>query len=1143
MYKRLRLLLNLVVVLSLTLIPTTGVFAAIEPPEKMPAASTVEKLSPVAIGALPMSGMHLVPPQQRVLEDWVGASLPIDATEEEVKAALKEYEIAFNKQSDTWISPEVQEWVSAREEALAEPSRAPMAIQPVTATVFAMAVDFGGTDTITHVVEGITTTVTMTGPLKGQIPHPGSEDNNTIWYSPTTTADVSFYEDLIFGYEGAGRTRFDLTDPYDGLPGIDLSGYTVQDYYDNVAGDGNVYITGTVEGWVTVPHSEAYYGAPGTGHDGGAGVPVAQLVIDAVDQFKAANPDFDWAKYDGNDDGVLDTFWVIHAGVGQEAGGGAQGEYSIWSHSSDLRYYANWEEGYEVADGIVIGPYTMQPEHAETGVFSEEFGHNFFGFPDLYTTDIDNSVGFWNIMSGGAWGGWLGGSTPAGMPLWFRMIAICGVDAEDNPVFCNWQEPMARRDYDDPGEDITIGQLEKTQAGVNKGIRVDLPNIEESIPNSAGDGNGAYTGSGRDEMDLRLTRQVEIPAGATGILTFTSVSIIEEDWDYGYVMVNGTHIDDMDGMLVDTYNPNGNNLGYGLTGFYDGQLRFDLSAYAGQTISLTLRYKTDAAVTEAGWWVDDLSLDGALLDDFSGATAPGTFPGWTNSDPGWYVVPTVESYANYYLVEWRAETKYDKMVETAYITELSDEELGWRVARVPHNIPGGLVYYRNAKYGSTYSLAPSLYDPPAAGPKYQLLVVDMNPEPLYFDYGGETWGIFSPRSGSYDAAMTLQPSKAFELTQVNMAGGPVTGTWSYPAKPAVTEFNDANGYYAGWGMDAPLCDPGYFCLYTYDSAVIPARGTYSTRLSTVDNEGNVVPYTPYYGYTLAGLPLGPGNPADDSLQYGVNFELVSADMVADDPYQSSAVFRFNNQVVVDVENAATPEIDLTGAGSYPVQYVTVLENTGTGIAESPALTYTLDSRLNIVSFTQEGLRGETNLMPIGTTIQTPERVGWEAMAMMPGDVVTLTLEMTIAVDLPLVGGMLASTVDFFDGLNSRSWDLETYLTAPMIYFVQPSYLITVTTPTTAAVPVKVATTLLSIPDDVYWTLEIDEMAATTEMSYTAAASPYSLGVGTHIMTATMVYDDGTKVGPMDVTAVTVQAHYIFLPIVMREFTPQSVILP
>ena len=246
------------------------------------------------------------------------------------------------------------------------------------------------------------------------MPHPSALDNNTIWYSPTQTADPDFYANLAFGYEGVGRVRYDLTDPVDGLPGINLAGYTVQDYYDHVAGDGNVAITGTFQGWVTVPHSEGYYGAPqcsGADNDGGVGR-VGQVAVDALKVFSETNPsywadtspDAFWKRYDANDDGFVDAFWVVHAGMGQESGGGQQGEYAIWSHSWALSaqgFYAGAIPGVKVYEGdvltttddIYVDPYTVQPENLDLGVLVEEFGHNFFGLPDLYTTDAQNSVG------------------------------------------------------------------------------------------------------------------------------------------------------------------------------------------------------------------------------------------------------------------------------------------------------------------------------------------------------------------------------------------------------------------------------------------------------------------------------------------------------------------------------------------------------------------------------------------------------------------------------------------------------------------------------------------------------------------------------------------------------------------------------
>ena len=47
-------------------------------------------------------------------------------------------------------------------------------------------------------------------------------------------------------------------------------------------------------------------------------------------------PSFAWQNYDGDGDGVVDNFTVIHAGMGQEGGGGQQGDFAIWSHASAI---------------------------------------------------------------------------------------------------------------------------------------------------------------------------------------------------------------------------------------------------------------------------------------------------------------------------------------------------------------------------------------------------------------------------------------------------------------------------------------------------------------------------------------------------------------------------------------------------------------------------------------------------------------------------------------------------------------------------------------------------------------------------------------------------------------------------------------
>jgi len=120
----------------------------------MGAQQVAAKPQPIAIGAMRMNGTHLVPPSQNTLDAILAdEGLPLNATAEQRAAAEKAWFEKFQKQSDTWVNPKVQEYVVEREKQLAgEPNslKSPFAIdavQPVTATLFALAVDFSATET------------------------------------------------------------------------------------------------------------------------------------------------------------------------------------------------------------------------------------------------------------------------------------------------------------------------------------------------------------------------------------------------------------------------------------------------------------------------------------------------------------------------------------------------------------------------------------------------------------------------------------------------------------------------------------------------------------------------------------------------------------------------------------------------------------------------------------------------------------------------------------------------------------------------------------------------------------------------------------------------------------------------------------
>ena len=148
----------------------------------------------------------------------------------------------------------------------------------------------------------------------------------------------------------------------------------------------------------------------------------------------------------------------------------------------------------------------------------------------------------------------------------------------------------------------------------------------------------------------------------------------------------------------------------------------------------------------------------------------------------------------------------------------------------------------------------------------------MNPEPLRWGTAKPYTSYFNSRSASYDAALTLQPSQAFTITQVNAAPAPVPGPFVYPAKPAVSSFHDAKGYYAGFYYGAP-CQAGYICYADRDgSAVIPAIDKYSVRIA--DYAGN--PLYALYGAAFSPSWLGSGNPGDDGVQYGLHIALTQS---------------------------------------------------------------------------------------------------------------------------------------------------------------------------------------------------------------------------------------------------------------------------
>jgi M6 family metalloprotease-like protein len=173
---------------------------------------------------------------------------------------------------------------------------------------------------------------------------------------------------------------------------------------------GQISISGEVTNWYTLSQTMGYYG-------GNYEANVEDMIIEAV---AAADLDYDFSNFDNDADGIIDSFFVVHAGDPDEAGGGNGDE--IWSHYFSIPA--------EVADGIEVIDYETVSEHSPLGITIHEFGH-YLGLPDMYDTVYDDGsskgTGDWSIMG---YGGYL--DEPGSFDPWSKYFL--GWLNEDNYI-------------------------------------------------------------------------------------------------------------------------------------------------------------------------------------------------------------------------------------------------------------------------------------------------------------------------------------------------------------------------------------------------------------------------------------------------------------------------------------------------------------------------------------------------------------------------------------------------------------------------------------------------------------------------------------------------------------------------------------
>ena len=437
------------------------------------------------------------------------------------------------------------------------------------------------------------------------LPHDANQlkaGDSDMYYSIYPAAH---YQQLLFSQNGfAGPSNQTLQSAYQ--------------YFQAVSGN-SFYFTGEVRDWVTADHDAAYYGG-NNGNDDDNAVP--ELVKEAVTKAVVGMTDAELESYDIEDpfdidgdgnydeaDGIIDHVMLFHSSIGEEAGGGVLADDAIWSH----RFYVDSNtNGYVIPGrgGLKVFGYTVQPIDAAAGVCTHEFGHD-LGLPDEYdtTNSGDGSpVGAWSLMSGGSWTGSIAGAQPSG----FSPYAKSFLQQKYKGKWVNEQH-ISLANLTSSGTAVKLNHAVNSDAINQLSIALPAENIAFKAPLT---GKYQYYSGQGDMMNNAMSFNVSLPLDTPLALSFQAHWDIEDDYDYVQVLVDSVAIEG-------NYTSSTNAVYPAVKNFISGKssnistaagldawvnMNFDLSAYAGRDVQISVVYKTDEAVGDYGMAIDDIQL-------------------------------------------------------------------------------------------------------------------------------------------------------------------------------------------------------------------------------------------------------------------------------------------------------------------------------------------------------------------------------------------------------------------------------------------------------------------------------------------------------------------------------------------------------
>lgn len=337
----------------------------------------------------------------------------------------------------------------------------------------------------------------------------------------------------------------------------------------------------------------------------------------------------------------------------------------------------------------------------------------------------------------------------------------------------------------------------------------------------------------------------------------------------------------------------------------------------------------------------------------------------------------------------------------------------------------------------------------------------------------------------------------------------------------------------------PLDDPPT----AMDDRATTAKNTpvvVNVLLNDVDVDGDLVNVKAVgsANYGLVTLPPDPGHPlksknvtytpAQDFVGTDV-FTYTATDGAFDDTATVTVTVHSSGLIITKSVNTIHGTAQLPVLPGSVVTYTIQLAHAGGDSAQSVTLFDVLPAGVQFGEWVEGGQWG---------TLLLPDTILWGPHDVATGADVILRFTVVVATDHDFYGQTIVNVAQYSSenagyGSDDARFEIKAAPSAD-INFVSPSagQLFTATDNVSATVPITVATTNFTIPDDGHWQLWVNGNDLGTVYGYTTTAT---LGLGMHVISAELRDLGHAPLGPVAAVTVTIRPRvpFIYLPLVVR----------